>query len=67
MSRSANLRSLESTKTVRLIGGCHGTCLFFASDDEAGRRSQRQFLFGNSIVLTLCAAIVACIVALAWG
>ena len=67
MGKSANLRRLEGPKTVWLIGGCHGACFFHASDDEAGRRSQRQFLFANCIVLTLCAAIVAFVVALVGG
>jgi hypothetical protein len=67
MGKSANLRRLEAPKTVWLIGGCHGTCIFHTSDDEAGRRSQRQFLFANCIVLTLCAAIVAFVVALVWA
>jgi hypothetical protein len=67
MSKSANLQSLEPPKTGWLIGGCHGTCFFFDSDGEVGRRSQRQFLFGNCIVLTLCAAIVAFVVALVWA
>lgn len=66
MGKSAN-RRLEAPKTVWLIGGCHGTGFFHTSDDEAGRRSQRQFLFANCIVLTLCAAIVVFVVALVWA
>ena len=67
MGKSANLRRLEAPKSVWLIGGCHGTCFFHTSDDEAGRRSQRQFLFASCIVLTLCAAIVAFVIALVWA
>ena len=67
MGKSANLRSLAAQKTVWFVGGCHGICFFHASDDEAGRRSQRQFLFASWIVLTLCAAIVAFVVALVWA
>lgn len=63
MRKSANLRSLAPTAWV--IGGCHGNRLFLApDDDETGARSQRQFLFANCIVLTLCVAIVAFAVAL---
>lgn len=67
MGKSATPRSLESPTTVWLVGGCHGTCFFHTFDNEAGRRSQRQFLFANCIVLTLCAAIVAFVVALVWA
>jgi len=67
MGKSANLRSLEAPNAVWLVGGCHGTCFFHTSDDEAVRRSRCQFLFGNCIVLTLCAAIVAFVVALVWA
>lgn len=67
MPKSANLRTLPARNDLWLTGGCHGTCLLQTFDDESGRRSQRQFLFGNCIVLTLCAAIVAVVVALVWA
>jgi hypothetical protein len=67
MTKSADLRRSEAPKAIWLIGGCHGACFIHTFDDEAGRRSQHQFLFANCIVLTLCAAVVAFVVALVWA
>jgi hypothetical protein len=66
MHKSTDLHGSMAQKSVLLIGGCHGTCLLRHSDDEGGTTDRRQFLLANGIVLSVCMAIIALIVALVW-
>jgi hypothetical protein len=64
MRGSANFRN-STPGNVLLIGGCYGTYFLYDSDDEMGRTNRRQFILANCVVLTLCLAIVALVVAVA--
>lgn len=64
MRTSTDVGNSASGKML-LIGGCYGTYFLYAADDTKDRTLRRQFLLANSIVLTLCMAIVALVVTVA--